>query len=53
MFGYGFWVDVRNFVGMLLLIFFIPFFIPVAGITGIVTAKYLICDVAKYCEVRK
>ena len=49
MFGYGFWVDVRNFVGMLLLIFFIP----IAGITGMVVAKYLICDVAKYCEVRK
>lgn len=49
MFGYGFWVDVRNFVGILLL----TFFIPVAGITGMVVARYLICDVAKYCEVRK
>jgi hypothetical protein len=49
MFGCGFWDDVRNFVGILLL----TFFIPIAGITGMVVAKYLICDVVKYCEVRK
>lgn len=49
MFRWGFWDDVRMFVGMVLL----AFFFPVAGITGIVVAKYLICDVAKYCEVRK
>ena len=49
MFGYGFWDDVRYFVGMVL----VTFFIPIAGITGMVTAKYLICDVAKHCEVRK
>ena len=44
-----FWDDVRYFVGMVL----VAFFFPVACITGIVTAKYLICDVIKYCEVRK
>ena len=49
MFGYRFWDDVRMFVAMVLL----AFFVPVAGITGIVVAKHLICDVAKYCEVRK
>lgn len=44
-----FWVDVRMLVCMLLL----AFFIPIAGITGMVVARYLICDVIKYCEVRK
>ena len=49
MFRWGFWDDVRMFVGTLLFVFFVP----IAGITRIVVAKYLICDVAKYCEVRK
>lgn len=49
MFGYEFWNDVRTFVTVVLL----AFFVPIAGITGMVVAKYLICDVSKYCEVRK
>lgn len=49
MFGYGFWNDVKNFVGMVLL----AVFILITGATGMVAAKYLICDVVKYCEVRK
>lgn len=49
MFGLGFWEDVRNFMGMLLLVFFIP----IVFMGGLAVSKYLICDIAKSCEVRK
>lgn len=49
MFGYGFWDDVRVFISVILL----AFLVPIAGIGGFAVSKYLICDVAKSCEVRK
>jgi hypothetical protein len=49
MFGYGFWDDVRVFIGLVLL----AFFIPIASIGGVVVSKYLIHIVANTCEVRQ
>ena len=47
MFGYGLCNDLRNFIGMLLIVFFTP----VVGMSGFLLSKYLICDLADACHI--
>ena len=44
-----FWDDLRMFIMVVML----AFLVPMAGVSGVITSQYLICNIAKSCEVVK
>ena len=44
-----FWDDLRMFIIVVML----AFLVPMAGVSGVIASQYLICNIAKSCEVVK